>query len=243
MDPGRTIGSQPDVRLSEGVRRELFIVVPAFNEAASIGSVVRELRECYPNVIVVDDGSRDETARLAQTAGAMVLRHLLNRGQGAALQTGLRFSLGRGARIVVTFDGDGQHAAEDIPRLVVPVAEGRADVVLGSRFLDGADSIPPVRRWVLRAGVLFTRLASGLRLTDTHNGLRAFSHRAAAALDITLDRMAHASELLDQIRRSDLVITEVPIRVRYTAYSRSKGQSSLAAIPIALEYLVGRVLR
>jgi glycosyltransferase involved in cell wall biosynthesis len=227
----------------ERVRRDLFVVVPAFNESRSIGAVVSALRGHYPNVVVVDDGSEDETAESAEAAGAAVVRHIVNRGQGAALQTGLRFALRRGARILVTFDADGQHLPEDIPALVRPVLEGRAEVVLGSRFSGGAAAMPRTRRWLLRAAVLFTRLASRVNVTDTHNGLRAFSRRAALALNITCDRMAHASEILDEIRRRKLPYAEVPVRIRYTDYSRSKGQSSLSAIPVALDYLVGRVLK
>jgi glycosyltransferase involved in cell wall biosynthesis len=219
------------------------VVVPAFNEASTIGRVVQALVSAYPRVVVVDDGSTDDTAGRARAAGATVLRHVLNRGQGAALETGLQYGVRSGARVLVTFDADGQHLPEDIPRLVAPILEGRAEVVLGSRFRGTTEAMPPARRLVLRGAILFTRLTSGLRVTDAHNGLRAFSRRAAQTIEITLDRMAHASELLDQIRRSRLSYVEVPVRIRYTAYSRGKGQSSLAAIPVAVDYLLGRVLK
>jgi polyprenyl-phospho-N-acetylgalactosaminyl synthase len=221
---------------------DICIVMPAFNEASAIGAVVAELLPHYPRVVVVDDGSRDDTAERALAAGAMVLRHPLNRGQGAALQTGIRFALERGSRAVVTFDSDGQHRPEDIPRLLEPIAAGRAEIALGSRFLGAGRSVPMGRRLLLKGAVLFTRLTSGVALTDAHNGLRAFSRRAAERIDIRLDRMAHASELIDQIRRMGLPFEEVPVTVRYTDYSLAKGQRASGALKIVFDYFVGRIL-
>jgi len=179
----------------------------------------------------------------AEAAGARVLRHVVNRGQGAALQTGIEYSLSRGARIIVTFDSDGQHSPADLPILVAPLLEGKADIVLGSRFLGSADRMPALRRVLLRIAVFFTRLMSGLKITDAHNGLRAFSRRAASMIHIQLDRMAHASELMDQIRRSGLPYTEVPVHVRYTQYSREKGQRGVHALRIAFDYFIGKWVR
>lgn len=224
---------------SEGV----FIVVPAYNEEAVIGDVVRALRERYPRVVVVDDGSADRTAIAARQAGATVLRHVINRGQGAALQTGIAHALSRGAECIVTFDADGQHRVEDVERLMEPIRSGRAEVVLGSRFLAcGAEGIPRGRRWTLRLAVLFTRVVNRMNLTDAHNGLRAFSRRAAEGIDLHLDRMAHATELIDQIRESGLPFLEVPVTVRYTDYSMAKGQSVRGAFRIVLHYILGKVL-
>jgi glycosyltransferase involved in cell wall biosynthesis len=220
-----------------------WVVVPAYNESAVLGGVVQGLVERGHRVVVVDDGSTDASAVAAHAAGAHVLRHALNRGQGAALQTGIAYALARGAEHVVTFDSDGQHAPEDVEALLAPLRAGRADVVLGSRFIGGSAGIPPIRKAVLAAAVIFTRVASGARVTDTHNGLRAFSRAAAAKLDIRLDRMAHASEILDQIVRHGLRFEEVPVHVRYTEYSRRKGQSSLAALRILADYVVGRWMR
>jgi glycosyltransferase involved in cell wall biosynthesis len=221
----------------------VFVVVPAYNEAEAIGSVLEDLHRHTRNVIVVDDASTDATADVARGAGAIVLRHAVNRGQGAAIQTGLTFALRRGADIVITFDSDGQHAADDLPALVAPIRGGRADVALGSRFLEQRSDVPAARRLLLKLAVVFTRITSGLRVTDAHNGLRAFSRRAAAAIDIRLDRMAHASELMDQIRRGGLRYTEVAVRVRYTPYARRKGQRGLHALRVAFDYLVGRWVR
>lgn len=223
-------------------RDRIFLVLPAFNEAGIIADVVAAVRAAYPRVVVVDDGSTDDTAERARSAGATVLRHLLNRGQGAALQTGIEYALSRGAECVVTFDSDGQHRVEDVARLVEPIASGEAEICLGSRFLGGATEMPAVRRWLLRGAVVFTRLVSGLSVSDAHNGLRAFSRRAALEVDLRQDRMAHASELVDQIRRMRLPFREVPVTVLYTEYSIRKGQRGISAFGIVLDYLTGRIL-
>ena len=219
------------------------VVIPAYNEAEAIGGVVAELAAKGHSVVVVDDGSTDATGDVARRHGATVLRHAINRGQGAALQTGIAFALRRGAAIIVTFDSDGQHAAEDVEALLAPIAAGRADVVLGSRFIGSAPGIPLVRRLLLGVAIRFTRFASGARVTDTHNGLRAFTREAAAMLDIRLDRMAHASEILDQIVMHGMRYEEVAVHVRYTEYSRRKGQRSVAALQILADYVMGRWMR
>ncbi len=221
----------------------IWVVVPAYNEARVLGGVVEELIARGHGVAVVDDGSSDDTPAVARRAGAVVLRHAVNRGQGAALQTGIAYALRRGAEHIVTFDSDGQHSAEDVDALVAPLLAGRADVVLGSRFIGSSEGMPVGRKVILALAVIFTRVASGARVTDTHNGLRAFTRAAAAKLDIRLDRMAHASEILDQIVRHGLRFEEVPVHVRYTEYSRRKGQSSFAALRILADYVLGRWMR
>ena len=223
------------------VRDSVFVVVAAFDEGPCIERVVREIRAVYPNVVVVDDGSADDTGDAAKRGGACVLRHLINRGQGAALQTGIEFSLPRAARYVVTFDADGQHRVEDIEALLRPIHRGDCEITLGSRFLGGAVDMPTSRRLALRLAILFTRLVNGVKLTDAHNGLRAFSRRAAEHIHITQDRMAHASELIDLIRRSGLPFREVPVQIRYTEYSLAKGQSLRGGIRIVIHYLLGKV--
>lgn len=216
------------------------VVIAAYNEERSIGTVVSSLTPLYPRVIVVDDGSTDDTEVVARTSGATVLRHLLNRGQGAALQTGIAAALRKGSAYVVTFDADGQHEVADIARLLAPLENGEADVSLGSRFLGSTVEIPRLRRWTLRVAVFFTRLMTGLQITDAHNGLRAFTSTAAEKLDLRQDRMAHASEILDQLASRRFRIREVPVTVRYTAYSLGKGQRTSAAFRIAFDYMIGK---
>jgi glycosyltransferase involved in cell wall biosynthesis len=219
----------------------VWIVIAAYDEGDVIADVVRTLVKDKYEVVVVDDGSRDATGARARAAGATALRHAVNRGQGAALQTGLRYALQHGARILVTFDADGQHSAEDIPRLVAPIREGRVDVVLGSRFLEHAAGVPRARRALLRLAVVFTGVMSGIRLTDAHNGIRALSRRAAEQLDLQLDRMAHASEIIDQLVGTGLPLVEVAVKVRYTAYSLEKGQHAGNAARIACDYLLNKL--
>jgi len=219
-------------------------VVPAYNEASAIGAVVNGLRQFVDVAIVVDDGSTDPTGAVAATEGAVVLRHFLNRGQGAALQTGMTAALRRGADIVVTFDADGQHRVEDVPRLIEPLWLGRYDLVLGSRFLSNSRPLMPrARRWLLQLGILFDRTRTGLAITDTHNGLRAFSRRAGELITIRQDRMAHASEILDEMVRLHFRFIEVPVHVQYTPYSRGKGQGWRDSVHILWDLVRGRITR
>ena len=223
---------------------DVFVIIPAFNEAAVIGSVIAEVQRYCDRVIVVDDCSSDATGKAARDAGAIVIRHAINRGAGAAMQTGLDYALSKGARVIVTLDADGQHNAADIPALVLPIDSRAADFALGSRFLDQAGSnVPPLRKLLLKMAIVFTRLTSRLPVTDAHCGFRAMSGRGAAAIDIRLDRFAHCSEIMDQIRDSGLPYTEVPVRVRYTDYSLRKGQRGTQAFRVAFDYLFGRWLR
>jgi glycosyltransferase involved in cell wall biosynthesis len=218
----------------------IWVVIAAYHEGAVVGGVVRPLVEAGYQVVVVDDGSADDTTARAREGGAHVVRHPINRGQGAALQSGMRYALDRGAAIIVTFDADGQHSADDVRRLITPITNGTADIVLGSRFLEHSASVPVLRRMLLRAAVVFTGVMSGVRLTDTHNGLRAMSRRAATQVDLQLDRMAHASEIIDQLARTRLPLIEMPVNVTYTAYSIDKGQRAGNAARIVWDYLIGK---
>lgn len=220
-----------------------WVVVAAHNEGARIGHVLDELLTVARNIVVVDDGSSDDTPGQVLQRPVWLLQHPVNLGQGAALQTGIRFALSRAATHIVTFDADGQHRAEDVPRLLEALSATGADYALGSRFLGQAQGIPRSRRVVLRLAVLFTRLFSGIRLTDTHNGLRAMTRRGAERLRLTLNRMEHASELIDQVARSGLKYVEVPVQIRYTADSLQKGQKTSAAIKLALRLLLEKVAR
>lgn len=218
----------------------VLVIVPAYNEAEVIRSVIERIRRNW-SVLVIDDGSADATADEARAAGAIVLRHCVNRGQGAALQTGIEYARRAGYDSVVTFDADGQHDADDIARLVAPIRAGRADVAMGSRFLGAASDIPAGRKILLRGAILFTWAMSGVRLTDAHNGLRAFGPRAMKEIELTQDGMAHASEVIDQILKAELRVEEVPVAVRYTSYSLGKGQRKRDALRTAMDYLLGRL--
>ena len=219
----------------------VFIVVPAFNEARTIRGVIDGLLSKYRDVIVVDDGSDDDTTPALAGTDVVLLRHRINRGQGAALQTGIRFALLQQADIIVTFDSDGQHDPDDIEKLISPILDGECDVTLGSRFLGRTLNMPFGRRLVLKAGIVFTRLASRIRVTDVHNGIRAFNREVAGSLHITMDRMAHASEILDQIVRHRWRYREVPVTIRYSSHTLAKGQTSWNALRIAAQVLIERL--
>ncbi len=222
-------------------REDTWIVVPAYNEERAIAAVVGELRAEFPNVVVVDDGSRDSTVASARRAGALVLEHAVNLGQGAALQTGMTFALDAGARRIATYDADGQHRPSDLAALIDALEEGVCDIALGSRFLADAGDVPAPRRLMLSLAVRFTRFMTAMPVTDTHNGLRAFTRQAALGIELKNNRMAHASELLDQIARMGLPYRELPVRIRYTEYSLSKGQRSTDAVRVLFEYLTSRL--
>jgi glycosyltransferase involved in cell wall biosynthesis len=228
---------------TEPITDRVWVVVAAYNEERRLGETLRGLCAVCPNVVVVDDGSSDATEAAALRHPVWVLRHVINCGQGAALQTGIDFALRRGAEVVVTFDADGQHAPEEIAQMVEPVLAGRFDVALGSRFLGRTVGMPLTRRLVLKGGVLFTRIFSRVRVTDAHNGFRALSRKAAAAIRITHDRMAHASEILDQVRHHGLSFCEVPVTIRYTGETMAKGQSSWNSLKIVGQLLLGRMVR
>ena len=222
-------------------RAQVYVVIPAYNEGTVLSRVVSEVKRAGYTVIVVDDGSADATADHAHAAGAIVVRHPFNLGQGAALQTGIDYALAHAVQFVVTFDADGQHRVSDIPRLTDALVRERADFALGSRFLGQAPNLPPMRRLMLQAATLFTRLTTGLPVTDTHNGLRAMTRRGAAALRLRQNRMAHASEILDQIASSGLNYVEVPVTIDYSRYSMAKGQRSSELVTILLDLFARRL--
>lgn len=233
-----------DILRDAPVGSAIWIVVPAYNEAPRIRGTLAGLLEKYSNIVVVDDGSRDDTAAIAlEFENVWVLRHAVNCGQGASLQTGIDFALERGAQVIVTFDADGQHGADDLGRMVAPVLAGECDVALGSRFRGQVVDMPWSRWAVLKLGILFTRVFSRIDVTDTHNGLRALSRHAAKTIRISLNRMAHASEILDQIRLYKLKFREVPVTIRYTAGTLAKGQSSWNSVRIVGQLIMSRFVR
>jgi glycosyltransferase involved in cell wall biosynthesis len=214
----------------------VWVVVPLFNEAQVIAGVVRGLRTAFDQVVCVDDGSADDSAEQARAAGAVVLRHTLNLGQGAALQTGIEYALRDPAmRCVVTFDADGQHQVDEARAMAARVLDGEADAVFGSRFLDSRSRPGLMKRVVLKGAVVASNLTSGLQLTDAHNGLRALGRGVCEQLHLTQNRMAHASQLVDQVGRSGATVVEHPVHILYTDYSRAKGQSLLNSVNILAE--------
>ena len=221
---------------------DTWVVVPMYGEEAVVGDVVAALRAVFPRVVCVDDGSRDRSAAAAEAAGARVVRHPVNLGQGAALQTGIEFALlDPGARHLVTFDADGQHRVADAVRMVELLRTGGYDIVLGSRFLGDTSGVTRGRRLLLRTAAAVTRLTSGIAVTDAHNGLRALTRDFAQRLEISLPGMAHASEITGAVGRLGARWVEVPVTIDYTDYSRAKGQRSINSVNIAFDLSVHQV--
>lgn len=219
---------------------DVWVVVPLHNEAPVISDVLAELLPVFPHVLCVDDGSTDGSGDRALAAGAAVATHPINLGQGAALQTGFDYVLTRtDARYVLTFDADGQHRVEDARAMVCVARDRDLAIVLGSRFLGGTPEAGFARRTVLRLAALVTRLRTHMHLTDAHNGLRLIRRDALESVHLDQNRMAHATQIVHQLGRTRLPWCEVPVRIRYTDYSRSKGQSLLNSVNILVELVMG----
>lgn len=197
-------------------RHDVVVVIPAYNEARFIGSTVLKARQFAGQVLVVDDGSADDTAAIAQAAGATVLQHPCNQGKGAALNTGLHQARQLGAAAVVTLDADGQHMPEEMERLLAPVLSGQADLVVGSRYLDKASQVPRHRLWGHRLFNLLTHLASGVDVSDSQSGYRAFSARALDAIPFHSEGFSVESEMQFLAHERGLQVVEVPVTILYT---------------------------
>jgi glycosyltransferase involved in cell wall biosynthesis len=209
-----------------------------YNEGSVVGSVVSDLRRAFPHVVCIDDGSSDDSVEAARAAGAVVVVHPINLGQGASLQSGFEFAL-RDPEMteVVTFDADGQHQVADAADMVATLRDRQLDVVIGSRFLDSRTEMGFVKRLVLRLAAAYTRATTGMPLTDAHNGLRVLSRGLVEQIHLEQNRMAHASELIDQIAEGKAKWAEHPTHILYSDYSKSKGQSLLNSINILVEIL------
>lgn len=218
---------------------QAWVVVPLFNEAEVVGQVIEELAKRFQHVVCVDDGSTDGSAEIAEKAGARVLKHPLNLGQGAALQTGFDYiSAQPEVSHIVTFDADGQHVVSDALEMLELARRKRISVIFGSRFLDKRTKPGFKKRMVLKVAVLMTRAITGMRLTDAHNGLRVLSMEAIGKVRLEQNGMSHASEIVHQLAKSKLAWREYPVEVLYTEYSRSKGQSLLNSVNIVIDLLV-----
>ena len=226
---------------------KLAIIIPAYNEESAIGDVIRDvmdvnLQGIEKEIIVVDDGSSDQTGDIAQSKGAIVIRHFLNRGVGGALGTGVEAALRQGADIIVTCDADGQHSPDDIGKVVEPIRMGRADVTIGSRML-ATGGMPWTRRIANHLANLITLVLFGIRTTDSQSGLRAFSRYAAKRIRITANAYGVCSEICGEIMRHHLKFTDVPIKAIYTEYSLSKGQGFRVGLKTLFQLLLSKLGR
>lgn len=226
---------------------KLAIVIPAYNEETVIGSVIsglpRELSGISDiKVLVIDDGSKDLTSDLARAAGAKVLRHLINRGQGAAVQTGIEAAKKLGCDFVVTIDGDGQHHGRDVADLLQPLLRDEADVVNGSRFMK-RQSIPWLRRIYNFFANFVTWVMSGYFLTDSQSGMKAFGPQAIRAINITANRYEFCTEIIREASAFKLRIKEIPVDVSYTKYSMKKGQNFAVGLNTIFKLIIRSVMK
>jgi polyprenyl-phospho-N-acetylgalactosaminyl synthase len=226
--------------------RDVWIVIPAYNEASVIADVVADVRAVFPNVVCVDDGGRDDTGDRAFAAGAHVVRHPVNLGQGAAIQTGVEYARSRpGAQFFATFDADGQHQVKDVVRMLDRLQTDDLDIVIGTRFADQPpDRMPMLKRLLLPIVAKLSRSSRQLHLTDAHNGLRVFNKKVADGLNLTMNGMSHASEFVALIVENQWRVAEQPVQILYTDYSMSKGQPLVNGVNIVVDGLLrGRLRR
>ncbi|MFA5188468.1 MAG: glycosyltransferase family 2 protein [Patescibacteria group bacterium] len=203
------------------IDNKVWIIIPAHNEQENIFGVIKSVQELTPNIVIVNDASTDRTGDIVKALNCYMLEHMVNRGQGAALQTGTEFALANGAEIIVHFDADGQMQAKDIYRIINPILDRQAEIVFGTRFLGKKSKMPWTKKYfILKPAIIFNWFFTGIKLSDAHNGFRALSRKAAETIKITQDNMAHATEILDQVRAHDLNYTEVPVEIVYNQYGQ-----------------------
>lgn len=220
---------------------EVALVIPIFNEGPVIGEVIRDAAKTFSTIICVDDGSSDHSAKTAREAGAIVLRHPVNLGQGAALQTGFDYIKNyTSIPYLATYDADGQHCTQDVSAMYILAKEKNLAVVFGSRFLNDKTQIPKIKRLILKTAAFFTAKSTGMKLTDAHNGLRLLRRDALDHINLSQNRMAHASQIVSQVAASNLAWAESPVEIKYTEYSKAKGQSLLNSVNIVTDLLIGK---
>ncbi len=225
-------------------RSDVAIIIPVYNEGKVIRAVVQNTLKHFKYVVCVNDGSKDNTSFEIEKTKAYLVEHPINMGQGAALQTGIEFARQLPVEYFVTFDADGQHRIEDVVKMLGTIQTGKYDVILGSRFLGSAAiGMSRTKRVVLKLGIRFSNAMTGLKLTDTNNGLRVFNRYVAEGIQITLPDMSHASEIVEIIAAKKYRYHEVPVTIEYSDYSQAKGQPIINAINIAFDMLLRRIAR
>ena len=218
---------------------DTWLIIPCYNEGQVIQGVIENARAVFPNIVAVNDGSHDDSAYRIHAGGAHLVNHPVNLGQGASIQTGVEYA--RQQRYFVTFDADGQHQVKDVIRMVQRLRTEPLDIIVGTRFgrpKSDHDQVPWIKRLVLQTVVLLSRKTRKLGLTDAHNGLRAFNRRVADELNIRMNGMSHASEIVSQIADNQWRVSEEPVDILYTEYSMSKGQSLINGVNILADGLL-----
>ncbi len=225
------------------MKNEVAFIIPVYNEGEVIAGVLRQLLKKYKYVVCVNDGSRDNSSVEIQKTEAYLVEHPINMGQGAALQTGIEFARKLPVKYFVTFDADGQHRLQDAEAMLTEIKKSKQDILLGSRFLGKTIGMKKSKKVLLKMAIWFSNVTSGLKLTDTHNGLRVFNRKVAEEIQITSPDMSHASEILEIIADKKYRYKEIPVTIEYTEYSRHKGQSLINAINIGIDTILRKVSR
>jgi len=225
--------------------KKILVLVPTHNEGSVLQQTVATLlQQRQLQVVVIDDGSHEPAIDQVQGLPVTVLRHKVNLGQGAALQTGIAYARKTNAEYIITFDADGQHVASDLPALLQPLLHNEADIVLGSRFMAGhCNKVPFLKKGILHTARFIHYLFTGILLSDAHNGIRALNKTALEKISLTENRMAHASEILFLIKKHRLRYKEIAVTVRYTPYARQKGQGGGSAIKILFDLLLHKLFK
>lgn len=227
--------------------QDTWLIIPCFNEGTVIGDVIRHARETFPNIVAVNDGSSDNSAEEIHKAGAHLVNHPVNLGQGAAIQTGVEYARSQpGAQYFVTFDADGQHQVKDVVAMLDRLRNEDVDIIVGTRFgrpRKEDDQVPWIKRLVLKTVVLLSSRTRKLGLTDAHNGLRVFNKKVADELNIRMNGMSHASEFVAQMDERGWRVSEQPVDILYTEYSMSKGQSLINGVNILADGFIARRLK
>ena len=227
--------------------QDTWLIIPCFNEGTVIGDVIRHARETFPNIVAVNDGSSDNSAEEIHKAGAHLVNHPVNLGQGAAIQTGVEYARAQpGARYFVTFDADGQHQVKDVVAMLERLRNEPVDIIVGTRFgrpRSADDQVPWIKRLVLKTVVLLSPRTRKLGLSDAHNGLRVFNMKVADELNNRMNGMSHASEFVAQMDERGWRVSEQPVDILYTDYSMSKGQSLINGVNILADGFVARRLK
>ncbi|WP_034648804.1 glycosyltransferase family 2 protein [Corynebacterium vitaeruminis] len=223
---------------------DTWLIVPCYNEGTVIKDVLSHARATFPNIVAVNDGSADDSARQIHLGGAHLVNHPVNLGQGAAIQTGIEYARKQpGAQYFCTFDADGQHQVKDVVRMIERLRSEPLDIIVGTRFgrpRAADDQVPLIKRIVLKTVVMLSPTTRKLGLSDAHNGLRVFNAKVAREMNIRMNGMSHASEIVSMIADRGWRVAEEPVDILYTEYSMSKGQSLINGINILADGLLAK---
>ncbi|MGN1363135.1 MAG: glycosyltransferase family 2 protein [Methanobrevibacter sp.] len=226
---------------TEGV----YLVVPAYNEEKHVETVLRDISKLGYCIILVNDGSKDNTLNIARNVQKdypnqiYIVSHVINRGLGAALKTGMTDALKHDAKYIITFDADGQHAFEDIPKVLKPLQEKKVDAVIGSRIFG---DMPTTKRFANNVMNILTHIFYGIKVKDSQSGLRAFSSEAAKKIDVVSAGYGVSSEFIKEIKNNQIPFDEVPITTIYTDETQHKGTNAIVGIKIMFK-MIGDLFR